>query len=230
METVRGLGVPFVVQYTLTAYPRSLEASVPGLEEGLRRIALLAERYGPRAVVWRYDPVLWSSDTDGDFHRATFRRLAARLAGRVDEVCISFAHIYAKTRRNLEAAADRHGLAWSDPTIEVKRQLRAELETVARDHGMALTVCSQAEAGGRAAACVDASRLSDLAGQPIRARRKGNRPGCLCAESRDIGAYDSCPHGCVYCYAVRDRARAQARHRAHDPMGEYLIPPRPAAS
>jgi DNA repair photolyase len=225
LEAVRGLGVPFVVQFTLTAYPRALEASVPAPAEGIRQIALLAERYGPRAVVWRYDPVLRTSLTEADFHRATFRRLAAALEGLVDEACISFAHIYAKTRRNLETAARRHGLAWDDPEAEEKRRLRAELEAIARGHGMVLSVCSQPELGGRAATCVDAARLSDLAGRPLAARRKGNRPGCECAESRDIGAYDSCPHGCVYCYAVAGRARVRARHRAHDPMSEYLIPP-----
>ncbi|MCB2102626.1 MAG: DUF1848 family protein, partial [Rhodobacterales bacterium] len=43
--------------------------------------------------------------------------------------------------------------------------------------------------------------------------------------SRDIGAYDSCPHGCVYCYAVRSRDGARRRHARHDPAGEMLIPP-----
>ncbi|HEY0836166.1 MAG TPA: DUF1848 family protein, partial [Azospirillum sp.] len=60
-------------------------------------------------------------------------------------------------------------------------------------------------------------------GAPLNARTKGNRPGCLCAESRDIGAYDTCPHGCVYCYAVSSRATARTRFQAHDPEGEFLF-------
>ena len=70
--------------------------------------------------------------------------------------------------------------------------------------------------------CIDAERLSDVAGRPIRARQKGNRPGCLCAESRDIGAYDTCPHGCVYCYAVQHRDRARHAFKTHDPDAEML--------
>jgi hypothetical protein len=92
---------------------------------------------------------------------------------------------------------------------------------------MRLTLCTQpalATKGIGPARCVDAERLSDVAGRPIAAREKGNRPGCLCAESRDIGDYDSCTHGCVYCYAVASRSAAQRRRRAHDPAGEMLIP------
>ncbi|MDP6706650.1 MAG: DUF1848 domain-containing protein [Alphaproteobacteria bacterium] len=230
LAAVGALDIPFAVQFTLTGYPRHLESSVPRAAEGVRQICALAERYGPRAVVWRYDPLLISSVTDAGFHRTNFDRLAAALEGRVDEVCVSFAQIYAKTRRNLAAWGRRHGETWDNPAIEVKCGLRAELESMAQDHGMCLSVCSQADLGGRPAVCVDAERLADLAGRPLKARRKGNRPGCLCAESRDIGAYDSCPHGCVYCYAVASRARAQARHRAHDPTSEYLLPPKAAVA
>ncbi len=197
---------PFVVQYTLTGYPRALERAVPSVETAVAEIHWLAERFGPRAVVWRYDPILLTAATDAHFHLANFTALADRLRGAVDEVVISFAHIYAKTRRRLDAA----GVDWRDPALEEKSALRLELEAWAAAAGMRLTVCAQADVGGTGAACIDARRLSDVAGRPIDARVKGHRPGCLCAESRDIGAYDSCAHGCVYCYAVADHDRAVA--------------------
>ena len=70
--------------------------------------------------------------------------------------------------------------------------------------------------------CIDAARLSDIAGRPILAREQGNRPGCLCAASRDIGAYDTCGQGCVYCYAVTSRTRATAKIKAQDPDAPRL--------
>jgi len=166
--------------------------------------------------------------TPPDWHVDNFTRLADRLAGTTDEVVVSFAHIYRKTRSNLDAASQRHGFRWDDPDDAAKRELAGHLAAAATDRGMRLTLCSQ-EAylvpGAAPAHCIDAERLSDVAGRPIAARHKGNRPGCMCSESRDIGDYDTCPHGCVYCYAVRTPALARRRHGSHDPGNPFLSPP-----
>lgn len=228
LREVRDAGIPFVVQYTLTGYPHPLDPSVPDAQQALATIRALAAEYGPRAVVWRYDPIVVTDLTPAGHHRVTFARLAEGLAGAVDEVVISFASIYRKTARNLGAAARRHGFAWADPEAGEKRALLTDLAGIAAAQGMACTLCSQPDllvAGVDGARCVDAARLSAVAARPVAARPKGNRPGCLCHESRDIGDYDSCLHGCVYCYAVAARAAARRRWQAHDPNGEFLIPP-----
>ncbi len=224
LDRLAAAGRPFVVQFTVTGYPRGLERAVPSAETAVAEITSLAHRFGPRAVVWRYDPVLFGERTDAAFHVANFACLARRLAGTVDEVVISFAHIYAKTRRRLDAARARDGVRWRDPPIEEKRALRLRLEGLAGENGMRLAVCAQGEVGGVPAACIDIERLSAVAGRPIMARPKGNRPGCLCAESRDIGTYDSCAHGCVYCYAVSSHERATARLAKRDSASPFLLP------
>lgn len=225
LETVAARGTPFVVSVTVLGYPRALEAGVIAPETAIAQIWEIRRRYGPRAVVWRYDPILITDLTPPTWHRATFDRLARGLAGAIDEVQVSFANIYRKTARNLGIAARSGGFAWRDPEPAEKAALLGDLAGIAAERGLALTLCTQpdlAVPGTRAARCVDAARLSDVAGRPIRARTKGNRPGCLCAESRDIGAYDTCPHGCVYCYAVRDRDRAKAAFKGHDPAASRL--------
>ncbi|NNG03597.1 MAG: DUF1848 domain-containing protein [Inquilinus sp.] len=218
-------GVPFVVQYTVTGYPRALERSVVGVDHAIADIRALRAAYGPRAVVWRYDPVLASDLTPDDWHRRQFARLAEALAGACDEVVVSWAQIYRKTARNLDRAAARQGFAWRDPDAEAKRAMLRELAAIAAERGMTAPLCSQSALlvdGLAPSRCIDAVRLSDVAGRPIAARTKGNRPGCQCAESRDIGAYDTCPHGCAYCYAVSDGARARAAFRARDPAVPML--------
>lgn len=208
---------PFVVQYTLTGYPPVLETGVPPPGHAIAEIARIAGEYGPGAVVWRYDPVIWTDATDADFHRENFRRLADRLTGLVDEVTLSAATLYAKSRRNLSRHAP--ALTVDDPPDGDKRALLAELGGFAAERGIAPTLCSQPHLLGgplRAARCVDAERLQRVGGEDLRFRARGNRPGCACAESRDIGAYDSCAHGCLYCYAVNDHLKVRQALRASD--------------
>ncbi len=237
LEEVARRGFPFVVQITATGYPRALEASVLPAERLVALVEEIRADYGPRAAVWRYDPVLITSVTPPAWHRRNFAALARELAGKVDEVVFSFAHIYAKTRSNLTRAAHSHDFTWDDPADDDKRALLAELATMAREQGLKPTLCAQPDllsphlvSGLEPARCIDAERLSDIAGRPIAARAKGNRPGCLCAESRDIGAYDSCPHGCVYCYAVRRPELAKRNYQAHDPDSPFPIAPKAAGA
>ena len=228
LRQVSARGFPFTVQYTVTAYPRALETAVGDWRAAADHIRRLAGTYGPSVAVWRYDPVAATSLTPASWHVENFTRLAKALEGATDECVISFTHIYAKTRRNLDWAARASGFTWSDPSLESKRRLATRLAEIAGRHGMRLTLCTQPEFAGQEtceARCIDAARLSRVAGYPIAAKQKGNRPGCACFEARDIGDYDSCPHGCVYCYAVRSRDLAKARYARHHPDSEFLIAP-----
>lgn len=229
LEELDRRGYPFVVQFTATGYPRALESSVIEPARAVEQIQHLARRFGARAAVWRYDPILVADPTPLEWHAANFERLARALEDSTDEAVVSFANIYRKTERNLNTAAAAAGFAWRDPAEDEKRALIAELVSRARSHGMRLSLCAQPRyrvAGAEEARCIDAARLGAVAGRAIDAPTKGNRPSCLCAESRDIGDYDSCPHGCVYCYAVASRARARRRHQAHDPGSAFLVEPR----
>ena len=221
-------GRPFMVQVTATGYPRVLERSVIDIERAVAQIRELSRSFGVRSVVWRYDPVLISDLTPAAFHVENFRTLSRRLAGAVDEVVLSFATIYRKTGANLARLERDAGIAWRDPEAEEKRALLSELGEIAREAGLRPTLCAQPDLLSPTldpAACIDVRRLSDIAGKELSAREKGNRPGCACAESRDIGAYDSCPHGCLYCYAVGRPETAKRKLRAHDPGGEFLFAP-----
>lgn len=228
LEELSRQKIAFVAQFTVTGYPRALEPGTIDSETAIGQAKQIANEFGRRALVWRYDPIVISDLTPVDYHRRNFAALARALEGASDEVVISFVQAYRKTRRGLDAAAAEGGFAWRDPPAEEKRDLVARLGAIAAERGMALTICAQPDhliPGIRGARCIDALRLGDVAGRAIEAREKGNRPFCLCHESRDIGAYDSCAQGCVYCYAVGSRDLARARLRAHDPAGEFLIPP-----
>ena len=223
---VHDRGFRFVIQHTINNYPRALEFSVVDADRSIQHLHEVADTYGSRVCVWRYDTIIFSSLTTPDFHRTNFEKLCSAIEGATDEVVVSFANLYRKTLRNMEWAGEKFGFTWHDPDAEEKRALLADMIPIAQSHGMKLTICTQPDLvvpGAAEARCIDASRLEEVSGRPIRAERRGARKECGCFASKDIGEYDTCPHGCVYCYAVQNRDLAQRRFREHDPNSEFLF-------
>jgi hypothetical protein len=50
--------------------------------------------------------------------------------------------------------------------------------------------------------CIDNELISEITGNLFSDKKdKSLRENCGCVKSRDIGAYNSCSNGCIYCYA-----------------------------
>ena len=190
----------YYFQYTLTAYERDVEPNLPAHDVRLNSFLRLSERLGPERVLWRYDPILLSARHPVDWHLEAFRRFAERLRGATGQVTISFVDTYARNKKRLEALGIR-----SVSEAEM-RELASEIARIARANGMNAVACSEAldlrAEGVEPARCVDAQRLGRISGVPLRAAKDPNQRGsCGCAPSVDIGAYNTCPNGCLYCYA-----------------------------
>ena len=234
LPEVQAREIPFVVQHSITGYPHELEERVAPVTHIVGSLKHLADRYGAHRIVWRYDPILFTSLTPFEWHKENFTRLAQQLESLTDEVVISFAQVYRKTARNVDSAAREHNFTWDEHrseafVLEHGLTLTKELAQIARTHGMRVTICSQQkfviEGVTQEARCVDADRLARVAGKAIHAKERGNRQECRCHASKDIGDYDSCPHGCVYCYAVNNRDLALSRYKQHKPESEFLFEP-----
>jgi len=228
LESIYKRGFPFIVQYTINAYPRLLESSVVNWEHSVNHMKYISSVYGKRVAIWRYDPIIISSSTSSKTHIDNFEQLARGLEGTTDEVVVSFAQLYKKTLKNMKEVSQKHHWQWEDPSDEFKLQMLFDLAGIAKLYGMQLTVCSQARfviPGVKPARCVDAFRLSGITGRHLPVELKANRPDCGCYASKDIGDYDTCPHGCIYCYAVMNRDLALERYKQHNPDGEFLFEP-----
>ncbi|HYA48966.1 MAG TPA: DUF1848 family protein [Burkholderiales bacterium] len=185
-----------------------LEPGAPSPAEGLAQLAPLVGAAGrPERVSLRFDPaVFWREGETVRSNLAFFRR-AADAAARcgVRDIRTSFAQWYPKARKRAAA----RGFDLVDPPDEEKRERAAALAAEAGRRGLSLWACAQpplaSVPGLSASACIDGALLQRLhpAGEPASHRKDpSQRPGCLCTESRDIGSYtQTCPHGCVYCYA-----------------------------
>ncbi len=66
----RGLDCYF--HYTITGLPHAMEERVPRPVQTIESFHTLAKRYSPGHVQWRYDPIVFSPQTDAAWHLRTF--------------------------------------------------------------------------------------------------------------------------------------------------------------
>ncbi len=209
-------GRAFYFHFTINGLPKTLETNNPPLDFAIATFRRLAQRY-PGQVYWRYDPIVLSDRTPAEYHLEKFSELAGRLSGATTRCYFSFVAWYQKVRRNFAEAAHKHGVQFHDPGLPERLALVQALADRAAPHGIQLHSCCQDALCTlpqvAKARCVDAEAVRQFA--PERWRRLAAAPtreDCGCCESRDIGYYDSCPHGCLYCYANLKRAKAKAFH------------------
>lgn len=222
LPLIEELGYPLVVHYTITGADHRLEPGLPDLDERIATFRALARRLGPERVLWRFDPILLTRSQGADNVLARFSLLVRHLQGYTRQCSISFVSLYDKCRRNLA------GVDLQSADDGEKQTLALRLDAMARSHGIRLLACCDAlltkTCGIEQGHCIDAVQIGALIGSTLLVKKDpGQRPGCGCCVSVDIGAYDSCPHGCRYCYA-NTSTRAVARNiAAHDPESPLLI-------
>lgn len=211
----------YYFQFTLTGYGRDVE---PGLPDKRTRLIPafreLSDRIGSDRVIWRYDPVLCSDRYTPEYHQKAFREIAESLHGHTRRVVISFLDRYVKIQKNMEMLKAR------DLPEEELTKLAGHFARIAEQNGMTVESCAEKidlqSAGIRHGSCIDSGLIEQLIGCKLKAKKDRNqRAECGCAESIDVGAYDTCLNGCRYCYAnVSDAQvkKSRALYDAHAPL------------
>ena len=229
-------GFRYYFLYTLVHYPRAFERFSGPLSQKLERFKRLSQKVGPDRIVWRYDPIILSNVTDSRYHYALFEEIAAALAGFTRRCIISFLDIYAKTRRlldRLQKESDIRVINVHDDESKI-RHICSHLSQVSSQASFEIFTCAEPfnllDLGILQGRCIDDKLLNRLFGLNLpMSKDKGQRKLCRCVESKDIGVYDTCPHGCVYCYANTSYKTAQANFRKHDKYAPLLLSKPPMA-
>lgn len=206
--------------YTITAYGVDLEPGVPSIQESINTLKSLSGIVGKQRLTWRYDPVLLTKKYTIDYHRETFEYMASELAPYVDRCVFSFVEMYKKVELNMAEIIPL--------TRENIEQLAELLGSIAKKHQITLQICGTDEDftryGIQTAGCMTLEVLGYANGVAFKnLKHKGMRHGCHCIETRDIGAYETCPNGCKYCYANKDPRKAAENYKLHDPHSPLLL-------
>lgn len=212
LARVEQSGLAPYFHFTVNNYEaEKLEPSVPPLDARIATFQKLSERYGRERVVWRFDPLLISRTTPVEELLRRVTAMGDRLNPHTSRLVFSFADIraYARVaRRCAAAAADIREF-----TIDEMLLFAQRLAPLLARWRMAASACAEAidlsSYGIGNDACIDAQTFFKLGlltreeAHSVSRKDPGQRRACRCTLSKDIGAYGTCTHSCIYCYAQR---------------------------
>lgn len=222
----------YYFQFTLNDYDKErLEPNVPTVFERLETFRALSNRIGKGRVIWRFDPLVLTDTIDVRELLDRVKRIGDVLKDHTEKLVFSFVdiHSYKKVFANLKGTGCRE-FSESD-----RKEFVDGLLALNKDWGFVLATCGEDYSydGIIHNKCVDDdlmvrlfhddAKLMDFIGAEydlidgwtIKKSRKdkGQRKACGCIVSKDIGAYNTCPHLCWYCYANGNAERVLFNYR-----------------
>ena len=203
---------------TITPYGKEIEPLVPHKEQVISSFQRLSVLVGSNRMSWRYDPIFITEQYSVSYHIEQFHQMAEVLSGYTNQCVVSFIDLYEKTKRNF------HGIR--RVTDSEQETLIAAFSEIAKRNHLQIHLCCENTGLVRenvdADGCMTKAVLEKALGCRLDVpQKKMARKECACLLGADIGAYNTCPHGCLYCYANYDKetvTRNQKLHRVTSPL------------
>ncbi len=227
LPILRDKGIGCYIQFTLNDYEaEGLEPGVPALADRIETFKRLVDILGSGSVAWRFDPLILTDKIDIDTLITKITHIGDELKGYTEKLVFSFADIarYKKVGRNLSQA----GVCYREWDEASMHEFAAKLSEINRKRwGYTLATCAEtidlSEYGIEHNRCIDPALIALLSPDDATLQNflygaksdSGQRKACGCILSKDIGAYNTCPHGCLYCYANTTPSSATANYRIH---------------
>ena len=214
-------GYNYYFQFTLTPYDNTIETNVPDKKCLIKTFQELSARIGRDKVIWRYDPILLTNKFDVKHHVKWFEFLANELNGHTKKCVVSFIDMYKKTERNLK------GIDLVPMSEELMKEVAHHLSLISKRYNLQLEACCEdidlTQYGIEPGKCIDDELISKIVGIKLDIKKDPNqRLSCGCVQSIDIGAYNTCQHRCLYCYANFNNALVDKNVRLHSTKSPLL--------
>ena len=225
LKIIDRLGYKFYFNYTVTALPPVFESNLDK-QAAIAALKQLSREYSPQHINWRFDPIIISDVCGRDFYIRGFQKLASEFEGVVKRCYFSFVVEYDKVKRNFAELTKQKGVKIIDCGYDLKIELANELAEIAHRYGIEMFSCCSdylVNEKIKKAHCIDGGIIEQLfSPDGFSYSDKPTRKQCGCTESTDIGAYDTCPHGCVYCYANANKQKAFEAAARHETDSAFL--------
>lgn len=228
LDELEERGFRYYFQFTLTPYGSDIEPGLRDKQAIAETFCALGERLGKNGLVWRYDPIFFTEKYSMAWHREQFAALCRKLSPYTGQVTVSFLDFYKSMR----------GKGLAAPSQAQMEEFAAFAGGTAAAWGLSPRSCCEKLAMERwgilPASCIDKERLERLLGRRLSLKpAAGQRAGCGCFQSVDVGAYNTCGNGCLYCYANYSPALLKAnleKRSSHSPSlcGGEQAGPQPA--
>ncbi|MBN2753306.1 MAG: DUF1848 domain-containing protein [Candidatus Goldbacteria bacterium] len=231
LEELEKTGINYYFLYTLNDYEKEgLEPDIPQLSKRIKTFIKLSKMLGEKRVFWRFDPLIMMPGMTVEKLAAKIENIAKQIAPYTSILIFSFIDInkYNKVKNN----ADNSKSGIREFTEKEKAQMLQKLIKLTDKYGIKLSPCAVdfdlSSFGLKPGACIDPVLMADIFSADAELmtyigangvllpaemdysglKDKNQRKECLCAQSKDIGAYNTCGNGCIYCYAVKSHLNA----------------------
>lgn len=205
---------------TITPYGNDIEVNVPSFKHVMKSFKELSTYLGVNKISWRYDPIFITEKYSLDYHIDKFEEMASQLGEFTNDCTISFIDLYKKVLRNFPEARE--------VTIDERLIIGENFSKIAKEYGIKMKTCVEGtlldQFGFDSSGCMTKKVIENAIGKNLRIPKgKYQIRECECIFGRDIGAYNTCMHGCRYCYATVNPKRAQKNYKLHNSCSPLLI-------
>lgn len=210
--------------YTITPYNADIEPNVINVDQSINVFKELSDIVSPGRINLRYDPIFNTKDNkyNLDFHKEKFEHMINALQGYTHTIYFSFVNPYQKVQNNFTDLQEF--------TQKEREEIIDYMVVTAEKYDMGLRCCpTQIQylnlinadkidtSGCMTIEIINQANNTDLKTSNAKNAKMG---GCNCVISKDIGAYNTCYHNCLYCYA--NAYPGCATYKRYDPNSIIL--------